>query len=383
MKRITVQGDALTRGREYGAAAAAEIDHSIEIYRRWFAGLCAMSWDDAMGLVAPFWEAIQSQRGELAAEISGIAEGAGRSVAEIAVLNCRTELAYGASGLFTTECTSLGVSDRAGGGRAYVAENWDWLPSTVATLVLLDVKLPSGHRFVTFTEAGMVAKIGASNAGLALCNNLLASARNTTGLGFHTLARSVLEQQTIVEGLWAVTGSQRAGAGNFLVGSSEGTVTDVEWLPDDFAILSSSAGVVAHANHFTAQLPGLRDRTKVLTTVSPGTYLRQERVESLLRDALRTNGVLNVENIQAILRDHRHHPEAICRHGEEQSQHTSVVKPPAMATNLSVIFDLTDQAMHYTVGAPCEQEYTTEHFPWSGAIDHAPTSVVSARYAGK
>ncbi|MGH2966643.1 MAG: C45 family autoproteolytic acyltransferase/hydrolase [Solirubrobacterales bacterium] len=380
MKRITLEGDALMRGREHGAVATSEIDRSVEIYRRWFADMCSLKWGDAVGLVRPYWEAIQAQSNELATEISGIAEGAGRPVEEIAVLNCRTELAYGASGLLATECTSLGVSDGAADGSVYVAENWDWLPSTLDTLVLLDVKLPDGRRFLTFTEGGMVGKIGVSNTGLALCGNLLASDRNTTGVGFHTLARSVLEQRTILDGLWAVTGARRAGAGNFMLGAAEGTVANIEWLPDDFAISSSSNGTLAHANHFNAELPGLRDRTKVLPTVSPGTYLRQQRVESLLRAARRRSGLIDIEAIKAVLRDHRHQPEAICRHddGTSQGQRDGSQRPPALESNLSVIFDLIEQEMHYTVGPPCKQDYVAERFPWAQVRGEPATELVGS-----
>jgi isopenicillin-N N-acyltransferase-like protein len=362
-KRIALEGNALARGHDYGAAAAAEIELAISIYDRWFTDMCGLKWADALKLVDSYWDAIQVKHEDLATEITGIAEGASRTVQEIVALNFRTELAYGASGVLAAECTSIGVSEGAGRGQVLVAENWDWLPATMETLLLLDVQLPNGIRLLTFTEAGMIAKIGVSNAGLALCSNLMASARNTAGLGFHALARLALEQRTLIEGLWAVTGARRAGAGNFLLGSAEGTVADIEWLPDDFAISSSGDETLAHANHFTTELPGLRDRTKILSTVSPGTYLRQERVQSLLRAERRRSGFIDVAAVQTVLRDHRHQPEAICRHDDLTQR--SGARPLALTSNLSVIFDLTEQEMHYTIGPPCKRKYVTERFPWA------------------
>ena len=248
-----------------------------------------------------------------------IAAGAGLEAIDVVALNFRTEIAYSGVGPKPphTECTSFGLSGSASvSGHTYIAENWDWLAETLPLLVTLDIDLGDGRRMATVTEAGMVAKFGMNSDGIGLCVNLLGSDVNRTGASFHTLARRVLESRTALEAVRAVSGSARAGSGNFLIGSGEGELVDVEYSPLGYATHFPEAGFVGHANHFVQPQPGLRDRLQFLPNISPGSYFRRFlRIERLLRGLTETGLVAAEEAMRWVLADHYGEPESICRHG--------------------------------------------------------------------
>ncbi len=361
MKMLELTGTPTERGRQHGEAARDEILANIETYRGWFLEYSAMEWNDVLASSANYLDALAGRFPSLHEEVLGIARGAGVDVTEIGALNARTEIAYGASGLLANvwcECTSVSVEARATkDGHLLVAQNWDWLSSVLPNFLSCLIHLPNGTDVLTFTEAGMLGKFGVNSNGVAVCANLLASNRNGQGQTFHAMARAALEASTLTEALQAVTGSVRAGSGNFMIAAAEsGECADIEWAPGDFAVLVNDNGVLAHANNFTAAMPDVIDRGKLLTTASPGTYLRTRRAQRWLDDRV---GSLDAESLKELLRDHRELPEAICRHEDVPGS------PLATQSNMSVIIDLTAKELHWTEGPPCLSDYQVMRFPWA------------------
>lgn len=355
--QFRLEGTPRACGRQHGEAARSRIADNVEIYSRWFEQT-GVGWERALAAAPAFLQAIAQYDPALREEIEGIAEGAGRPVAEIVCLNARTEIYYGVSGVLSrpapTECSSLGVApEGSADGTTYVAQNWDWLCSTLANVVLLHIVQPGRPEVLTFTEAGMVGKIGVNSAGVALCCNLLACSQSDVGMTFHTLARAALHGRSVVEAMFNVTRARRAGSGHYLLGS-RGEVVSLEFAPGDYHVQYPRRGVVGHTNHFLAPIHGARDRVKIYAQASPGTYLRQGRLDDLLQSQA---GALNRERLIAILGDHRHAPEAICRHpGEGPS--------PDTQSNLAVIYDLDRQEMWYAEGPACCGEWRALPFPW-------------------
>ncbi|WP_239161509.1 C45 family autoproteolytic acyltransferase/hydolase [Acrocarpospora phusangensis] len=357
---IRLRGTPSERGQAYGAQARDEIDEAVRVYRRWFASFARMSWDEVRAAALPHQKWLEESSPRHAGEIAGIAAGSERDVTEIVALNFRTEIAYRAvGGAALSECTVLGADATATiGGHVYVAQNWDWLTELLPVTVLLDVEFEGG-RFVTVTEPGMLAKFGVNAAGVGLCVNLLGSDTHGLGGSFHTLAREVLESGSAVEAAWAVTGSRRAGSGNYLIGAASGELVDLEFNPVGYELHFPGNGTLAHTNHFLGQDPGVRDRLRFLPGLSPGTYFRQDRAQRLL--AAEAEPGVDVAGLQRILRDHYGAPEGICRHDRPAGGGREVLGQ----TNVSVIIDLTAAELHYTLGCPCERDYERMVLPWA------------------
>jgi isopenicillin-N N-acyltransferase-like protein len=361
MKRVRVSGTPYERGVSYGEQARDEIIECIKVYEVWFGAFAKLSWASACDLGAPYARWLQSAEPLLSEEIRGIADGADLPLAAIVALNFRTEIAYGASGLMdATECTCFGVTREASAdGHVYLAENWDWLEDTLPLVVMLETESAAGVQLVTVTEAGMLAKFGCNSAGVGLCVNLLGSDVNRVGASFHTLARRVLESGSALEAVWSVTGSMRAGSGNFVIGSATGEIVDVEYTPVGFGLQFPASGFVAHANHFLQAQPGVRDRLQVLPSMSPATYFRQARVDQLLRTTT-ASGTVDKARVKEILADHQGAPEGICRHGGQVGTQRVLGR-----TNVSVVMDLTSGVIDMAHGYACGAAYETVVMPWS------------------
>lgn len=71
------------------------------------------------------------------------------------------------------ECTALAATPEAtASGQTLLGQNWDWMPKLDGHTVLLKIRQHDKPTVLTYTEAGIVAKIGMNTAGLGLCVNL-------------------------------------------------------------------------------------------------------------------------------------------------------------------------------------------------------------------
>ena len=83
------------------------------------------SRDEVYRRAQRFGVTIEERYPDLLAEITGIAEGAGRDLEEIIALNARTELLFAESA--TDEgCTVAVILPEAAGGHTLIGQNWDW-----------------------------------------------------------------------------------------------------------------------------------------------------------------------------------------------------------------------------------------------------------------
>ena len=365
MKTVRAKGSPYDCGLAHGTQAREEINEAVEVYRRWFQAFAGLDWRSVLEGVLPHLEWLETNRPSAEAEMMGIAEGAGLPLAVVAALNFRTEVAYRAVGTAAlTECTVVGVDASASAdGHVYIAQNWDWLTELLELALLLDLEADDGGHLVTVTEPGMLAKLGMNSSGVGLCVNLLGSDVNRLGGSFHTLARDVLQSTSVLDATWSVTSAERAGSGNFLIGASTGELVDLEYNPERYDLLFPEGGIVAHANHFLAAEPGVRDRMEYLRQLSPGTYFRQRRAEQLLAEA-RDRGGVSLTDIAEVLKDHYGAPESICRH-QGLPDSCGGTREILGQTNVSAIFDLTAGEMHLAVGTPCDTAYDRVEMPWA------------------
>ena len=200
---LELTGTPFERGRTHGQEARAQVTGSVRCYASLFAS-CGIDWSEAQRRAAEFHDIIAGCGGGMMEEIEGIAIGSGFSVNEILALNCRTEILpptfmgmettnsdaarrkNSAMGLFDIgECTSIAVSGaRCDDGQTRVAQNWDWIgyqrKNVLALRVLRGAPWPS---FLTLTEAGILAKIGVNDHGLAIGLNILRATNDREQLG--------------------------------------------------------------------------------------------------------------------------------------------------------------------------------------------------------
>jgi isopenicillin-N N-acyltransferase like protein len=270
----------------------------------------------------------------LGEELGGIAEGAGVEPSLLWAVNARSELLGGAG-----ECSLIGRLD---GARVSIAQNWDWHPELAASRVLWTVE-HDGTWFTTFTEAGMLAKVGLNGRGLACGLNFLSSSLDggVDGVPVHVLLRLVLKEcGSLVEAMKLLLGARTAASACVTLAGAEpadGGLVAIELSPGGPAVVWPGAdGVLVHTNHFLGALPAGRD---LEPADRPATLLRRERIAAL---------VAGGADDREALACHFPAPEPVCRHAD-----ASVAWADRRATLLSVVLDPRTPSFEVAADPPC------------------------------
>ena len=213
---------------------------------------------------------------------------------ELFAVNARTELMAGS---LRGECSTIAVRDGAG---AVLMQNWDWHPDLARSRLLWTVDQGDGRWFATFTEAGILAKIGLNSDGLALCLNLLATTDDggLDGLPVHLALRLVLERCSSADDVAELLSAADFGGSSCLtVMSADGEVGIFEVQAGRGARrLAVDEPWTAHTNHFLAPLP--EGTIDTIRRDWPDTDARLARVCAALE------GSATEETGRAVLRDH-------------------------------------------------------------------------------
>jgi isopenicillin-N N-acyltransferase-like protein len=234
------------RGRAFGAEHALSIEGTLDFYSRRLAVL-AGGPVDLLTSGARVLNAIAAWAPELAAEIEGIAAGAGLPVEHVAALNARTELLAGLGGAGAGEC-SVVVSP------AVAAQTWDWHEELADRWLVWTIRHPGGRVVHTLTEYGIVGKIGVSSRGVGVLLNLLTHAADggLDGIPVHVLARRVLDTaQDVDQALDLVTSTPVSASSALTLVDAAGRALTAELHPGGAGVVEPQAsGVLLHTNHF-------------------------------------------------------------------------------------------------------------------------------------
>ncbi len=341
---IEIEGQAYERGHQYGARVSGAIRQNVEAYLALLQFYVGLDRQAALQAAAAFEPILQAHTPDLLLEMRGIAAGAACELADVLLLNARSELMR-----TRDECTALAagpeVTDQ---GQVLLGQNWDWHTAIEADPVLLRIRQPGKPEILTLAEAGQVAKIGLNSAGLGVCLNFLSHADRGSGVPIHLILRQMLGCANLGAAIRAAYGVPRGGAANVLMAHAEGEILDLELTAADADFLYSDAGWLVHANHFESIR--LRGGDTGLA-LSMSTLARSARARRLL-SAAAAGGAVALATFAAILRDHAHGTYAICRHAEPS-------EPPLQqtATRASVLMDLSTRTLHLAAGQPCREEY--------------------------
>jgi isopenicillin-N N-acyltransferase-like protein len=342
--QVEIEGEAYERGRQYGALVASEIAQNVEAYLDLIEYHARLPRDAALGAARALEPLVRTHTPDLLQEMQGIAAGAGCDLADVLLINARSEL-MGQMG----ECTALAAGPQlTAQGQVLLAQNWDWYPCVAPEPVLLRIRQPGKPDILTLTEAGQVGKIGLNSAGLGVCLNFLSHAHRGQGLPIHLILRQMLGRANLGEAIREAYGVPRGGAANVLLAHAGGDILDLELTASDADFLYADAGWLVHANHFESQRLRAGD-TGLATSMS--TLARAARARRLLSTSI-ARGQVSVDTLRTILRDHAYGNYAICRHVEP-------AEPPLQqtATRASVIMDLTQGTIYLAEGQPCHADY--------------------------
>jgi isopenicillin-N N-acyltransferase-like protein len=319
------------RGLAFGRAHREAVATTLAVYER----MLGLEPAALLSAGAAVGESLAARRPGLVRELEGIAEGAGAPPELVLAINARTELLAAAP--VAAECSVIALAEPRGGH--VLAQNWDWHPAMRNAMILWRIEQPGGRWFVTLTEAGMLAKLGLSSAGLACGLNFLRCSRDggLDGIPIHALLRMVLEECASVSDAVALLRSVRVCASAAISLADADDLVTVELSPGGAEVLRAPV----HTNHFLAPLPAGVDLERA---EAPGTLLRFKLLETALAGGAREP--------EALLRSHANRPDAVCRHDDGRGPWAQ-----RRATLASLVMRPRERSLRVAWGAPCGAAY--------------------------
>lgn len=316
---ISVSGTPEARGRQYGQAAADRVRQSVALYG---GTLAELGYEGAARtrLVNAFVKQIEDFAPHFIEEMRGIAQGANVDFEDIVMINARTEVvakaraekADKADGELADGCTgAIIMPERSATGNLIHGQNWDWRSECVDTAIVLRVRNEDGPDFLTFVEAGGLARSGMNAAGTAITANYLESERDftQTGVPLSLIRRKVLEQQHFALAMKAVNSTAKTCSNNIMISTAEGFAIDYECTTNEsFAIYPGADHLIVHANHWVSEIAlcKLQDTGRPST---PESQYRDWRVRKLLNE----KPSLTREDLKRALFDDFGSPYSVCR----------------------------------------------------------------------
>lgn len=307
----SAEASAGERGLAMGRALATEVQTNVAVYRRLFE-LRGLSPARAGEYGLRALERIGAWYPELVDEIGGIARGSGVPLADVAALNARTELLACGRG----ECTTIAATGTAtASGEPLAMQTWDWHEELAGGWFVWTIRHHDGPSVRTLTEAGIVGKIGVSDAGVGVLLNILGHERDgpPVGVPVHVLNRGVLDRAAGGgEALQMLaTAPVSASSAVTVVAADEdgGIVCTAELSPAGAGFVTADAGgVLVHTNHFLVEPGRGGDR---MAREQPDTILRLDHARRRLD---RRTGALDEAAVTDVLTSHRGGSGAICCH---------------------------------------------------------------------
>ncbi|AQZ65353.1 peptidase C45, acyl-coenzyme A:6-aminopenicillanic acid acyl-transferase [[Actinomadura] parvosata subsp. kistnae] len=336
------QTDPRARGKEFGTHLRGRIAANLAGYTDLFAVAGAgagqvRAWGERALEAIGDWAPAQAE------EIAGIAAGAGLEPWQVAVINARTEILAAIDMVGHGECSTSVVLPPDGPPRT--VQTWDWHDHLRDAPVLWEYELDSGRVVRTFTEAGTLAKIGVTDAGLGVHFNILRHDSDTADLGVpvHLIARRILDEAATVEEATGIARSARVSASTVITVVTEHQAASIEISPAGVAAIPPGPdGVLLHCNHFLDAGLAAGERH---ATERPGTYDRFRHLEA------HVEGLSGADQNARALAMLSHAPE-----GAPVCAHPDLTQPlnQRWETLATIGLDLPAGRLRVHQGGPCQ-----------------------------
>ena len=339
------------RGEEFGVEWRSDIASTWSAYERLFAQH-SIAATEVRDIASRTWDAVAAWSAPLAEEMAGLASGSDLDEWQVAALNARSEILtrsrLGAPG----ECSTVVSLDPA---RAPLTiQTWDWQHVMTDVKVIWKYEARPGRTVKTFTEFGILAKVGVNSSGLGVHFNLLQHRADGEGVGIpvHVVARRLLDEAATLDDAEAIVRSAdvTASAAITVVAKDESQSADeaawsartFELSPVGVAVLDpDNDGFLFHTNHFID--PKLAEGERLGVT-DEDTYARLAELGR--RTQLWTEDDFN-GRVEALVQ-HAEDGAAICCHPAPEDP-----EGDSWATQLVVGLDVARGALEFQDGTPC------------------------------
>jgi len=301
------------------------------------------------GYASRCWQKLRTWDRTVADFISGMAEGAKRPIADIALLLLHEEIYH------TKHCTGLGATGNGTrDGSPVVGQNWDWAQQLYPWSSLVRSRTDSMPATLTYAYPGLWASAGINEHGLSLVwtgAGYFPRIRPRVGVPTYALIAGILGCRTCRDAIALIQRTPLAGCFIFFLGDAEGEVWLVEGLPGRIAAIPCDS-VIGRANHYECAGVCRGARQEVpKPTLRANTRARRVRVVELLEEY---QGQIDRSVVEAILTDHGVRP------GLDICQHLVLGRP---AVTIDSFYALPSKKEFWIArGTPCRHRYE-RHVP--------------------
>jgi len=331
-------------GRQIGEGAREEIRGFVAIGLERVNKTISISRERSLEIAASCIPYVKEYSPDLLDEMRGMSEGAGVALEDLMLLQVRNQLKPEDAG----GCTSFAAGAPAtANGQVMIGQNWDNDPALDPFTVVLTRRPEGRPALINITQAGLIAYMGLSEAGMAICLNTLPAPSRELGVPHYFTVRGIYEATSLEGAVEAVQRAPRAIPANIMLATPEGPA-DLEVTVDGVRVLrDEGTGIVTHTNHCLH--PDLLDINGEFPELIQS-YARKSRIDLLLSAS---TGSLTLEHLKGALADHEGHPGSICRHPNGD---------PVLGfwrSVFSIVMEPEAGLMHVTRGNPCSAPFET------------------------
>jgi isopenicillin-N N-acyltransferase-like protein len=329
-----------------GRAARGRIETLLRRRARWFRELEEFALADRARRLDGFVAAIAKHHPAALEELKGLAQGAGRSLTDILVLNLQPELAALRHRCGCDGCSTLHLVD---GERVYLAHNEDGHDANRDLMLLVRAQPTGEPAFLSLLYPGLIpGNVPAlTEAGLALSTNYIGAATVRTGVPRYVVGRALLRARTLDEAIRLARDPHGAYSFHVNLGSRpDRRLLSLELGPGGvLATRETRGGIYVHTNHYL--LPKTRGRIPEIGLRPGGSSDSRYRVLRRLVARLPPRGQVGQRDLVRLLASHEaiRAPYAPCRHPRGE------IRGRTLATAL---FDVGAGRLTLYEGNPCE-----------------------------
>ncbi len=342
---IECSGSDYEIGRQYGEQARDNLRKALALLYRSMKLMPYQAEQNAVETAArKYLDNVRAFDPGAIERVKGISEGAGMTFDEIFALQCFNELFVNYPGL-AGMCTSFAVTGPATkDGVTILGQNIDWHPDT--TVDIVRIKRTDGVRMIGIFLNGY-GGVYLTSDGVGNCANMTlcppAAVREHIPFAFYLYA--AMREKSADDAMGVLRRSAR-GVGYVHVADRRGTISGIESVYDDYAVMEPVKGVLVHANHYDSEKYKKIDGAY---TYIPDSFKRADRLRALIAGAY---GSITPEMMMSFLSDHEGHPKSVCTHVDPGT-------PPVFAalSAASVVMVPAEGRMHIAFGPPCENEH--------------------------
>lgn len=365
---LSAAGSPGALGFAHGKAFAEQIECNLEFYLGWLADKISskdpqtkIGRSQLLEVASRFLPVLERCYPEQLEEIEGIARGAQRSMSEIMLINARTDLAtmvHPHNLEAVPGCTAVALTGHTDDHQPALAlgQNWDWFSRFSDSTVILHLKPANAPELITFTEAGMLGKIGFNAHKLGVCLNFLWHSSDSPyrefGVPIHCLLRAVMACATLEEAYKQVAWRPRCASANFMLAQHQDThleAMNLELTPDAIARLPLVENTLVHTNHYLSNslIPHCEDQNDSPSVAS--SIARYETAKTVA-NALKKRESNPVARLQKIL---------ALREGGFPISRGNVNDTGGMEirTLAGIVMDLSHKRLYLTSGPPHQTEW--------------------------